>query len=709
MRTWPRRAVGLSVVLLSAVPLQRVLDPTRTGPWAAQARDQAELSWSLTLWGTVLVGLVAAVGVVMARRFAAGGADSDAGPGTPGAATQGAEEAEGAEPGAVQAGAAQPGTIEPGAVARAVAWIDGLDGRRFAIGVGLLAGVLATVVSVGVLQRLLTNVDEMTALIHARYLAGGALAGPVTEFAEHWLIPNMLVVELGWVSQYPPGHLLVLATFSLVGAWWLAGPILYAEMVGFSAASFERLLPSERRVEVRIATLLLALSPFALLLAGGALSHLTAGACAAVALYCALRAAEGHWRWAFAAGILVGVMVLARPWTGLLLGPLLTVGVWWVKGGGRLALRRVGPWVAGGIPCAVLLFAYNDALFGEALTLGYEALYGPGHRLGFHTDPWSFPYGPLEAIGYSASDMLQLGAELLETPVSVTLVAGAFLLLTGTLGRGAGLVAAWAVLPVFGNALYWFHQPRMLFETAPAWILLAVLGTSALSRRGGAEYRWGVGWAAAAALLIGTVAFVPGRFAGYSWSDEVLSRTTLDDPAAENALVFVHTSWNERTAALLQASGMRNDSIQAVVRRNDSCRLHEYATQRSGGAPASGLPAIDLEQTHVRPGDLAAIEGPGGGALLRRGDMGWSEECVRQANADRFGTVALAPLLWQGDLPGLEEGKPLFVRDYGPVANARIRERFPNRAAFVFGYSPDGAEPRLVEFEQAMTGIWGEG
>ena len=463
MTTTIRRAVGLVVVLLSVLPIHRVLSPEGTGPWGAQAVDRAELAWSLTLWGTVVVALIGGVGVLLGQRRQAPGPVDDPGGNLVEDPVEG-ERAAGSSPGLV------------GRLRRS---LEAPQRRVFVVAIGLMAGLGAAAVSLFVFERLLTNVDEMTALIHARYLAAGALGGPVGAEAAGWLVPNMLVVSSGWVSQYPPGHLVLLATFHAVGAWWLLAPTSFALTVALSTAALERLLPQERAV-VRAAAILCCLSPFMLLLAGGALSHVTAGAAGALAFYAATRALGGRAGWVVLAGFAVGWMVLIRPWTGLLLGPVLTLGVWVARGGVAIAARRLPLWVAGGVPCAIGLFTYNRVLFGSATTLGYEVLYGPAHRLGFHTDPWSFAYGPVEALGYTASDLLQFGATLLETPVSLALVVGLFLVLAPRLAPSVRVLAAWAVVPVFGNALYWFHQPRMLFETGPAWIFLSAFAVAAL-------------------------------------------------------------------------------------------------------------------------------------------------------------------------------------------------------------------------------------
>jgi hypothetical protein len=75
-------------------------------------------------------------------------------------------------------------------------------------------------------------------------------------------------------------------------------------------------------------------------------------------------------------------------------------------------------------------------------------------------------------------------------------------------------------------------------------------------------------------------------------------------------------------------------------------------------------------------------------------------------SADRYGSVALAPLLWQGDLPGLERGAPMFVRDYGPERNQAVRALFPGREALAWAHPP-GGRPALLPYDDAMAAFWG--
>ena len=80
--------------------------------------------------------------------------------------------------------------------------------------------------------------------------------------------------------------------------------------------------------------------------------------------------------------------------------------------------------------------------------------------------------------------------------------------------------------------------------------------------------------------------------------------------------------------------------------------------------------------------------------------------CAAEARADRFGVVELAPLVWQGDLPGIEVGRPMFVRDLGPEMNQRVLDQHGARAAFLFGPTEPGGTVELVPYERGLAAIW---
>lgn len=602
-----------------------------------------------------------------------------------------------------------------------VAWLCKPELASFALAVALLSFVLSAALGAFLYEGLFTNVDEMAMAIHARYLAGGNLAGPQLSFPEAWLIPNTLMTGEGWVSQYPPAHLVVMAVFYRLGIPRLLGPVMFGVMVWLLALSAERLLPNHRG-EARVTAGLIAISPFMLLVGGGALSHLTAGAAVAGVLYTALRARDGAWAWAIGVGAAVGIAVTSRPLVGLILGAAIPFFLWApVIFGGKVAwgFRRIGATIVSGIPFAVLLGLYNSLLFGAPGRLGYVAAYGENHGLGFHWDPWGFLYGLDTALAVTSVDLMALAVRILESPIPLTLPIGVFLLLGVPRPRNFGAILAWAFLPLVGSAFYWFHQPRMLFEAAPAWILLTVISVAGVLRWAECREGWArrLGevalWAAVVSLAVALLWGAPNRWAGYAWTDEALDRIeTPIPPPGTPALVFVHSSWNERISATLQgAGGMRQDSIIPALRRNTHCDLQRYSAAREARGRGLGddvpLPNIDLQQLSGAPeGLFLASPVEGLWVQTREGEV-VSPECRRQAQADRFGGVTLPPLVWQGDLPGDEEGKPLFLRDLGPEKNDEILALFPDRVAYVFSPFVLGGPPELVSYDDGMRVLWG--
>ena len=703
---WARRsrqALGGVLIALAFVPIYRLMDTSIDAPHRRVSVEVAEVTLQLAWWGTIVTLLLA---WLFARMV--------------------------------------PGTAVRRLGSTLLTWLSKPSAAIYALTLSGLSFGLSVLTGRFLYQGFFTNVDEIASTLHARYLASGLLAGPIPDAPEAWLIPNTLMVAEGWVSHFPPAHLFAMAAMIRVGAPTLVGPLFAGALTGLLALSLPRLLP-EHPGPARVAALVVAVAPFLVLLGGGSMSHVSAGAFGAALLYAVLRARDGGAWWGVAAGAAVGLMVSDRPLIGLVVGTVFTLGLWGPAAferqphGRAWFLRRAGATLLGGAPFAVFLGWFNQRLYGGPLTLGYLAAFGDRHRLGFHMDPWGYPYGIREAVAFTSSDVLSLGVQLLETPFPVTAVIGLYLLSTPRLPKGVGVLAAWAFVPIMANGYYWFHDVRMLFEAAPAWITLAVIAALGLAGGlggtvdghapgagdprgdrpdqpgpgGGRPRKWR-DWAADMTMwtiLFGVVYSVtvgaPTRWGSYRWSEETLQRITVPSlPTEEPAIVFVHTSWNERLSSRLQgAGGMRQDTVITALRRNTNCGLHLYALARE--APGTPLPEVDLAQVPGTPPDLQRPPSPPGATLRTRAGEPFGIACAREVGADRYGAVALAPLIWQGDLPGLEDGRPMFVRDFGPERNRRILESYPERQPFVFVPKDPSLPPEIVPYDEAMAQLWG--
>jgi hypothetical protein len=562
-------------------------------------------------------------------------------------------------------------------------------------------------------QGLPTSVDEMVQLLHARALLGGGLTLPLPGDASAWMIQNSLPVSDGWASVYPPFHTIVLAGAGGLGAFWLAGPLATGALAAFSFLAFVELFPG-RAALTRTAGLLVALCPFLFFLGGSHLSHTTAAAAVAGALWCLLRARDGGWGWSVAAGAAIGVAVSTRPWTGLALCAVFVVAAWNPAPGEvpvRTVVRRIAGLALGGSTFALLLLGWNQALFGHPFRLGYSVAYGPSHGLGLHTDPWGNAYGLVETMAYTGADLMQLGSHLLETPMPALAVVGLGLLLSVRLPRGTGPLLVWVGAGVGANALYWHHGlhmgPRFLFETGPAWVALWALALAELAGKASPlppAMRRSVAWLGTLSVLTAVTLLVPGRAGTYRADDATVAASTPPPGGAEATLVFVHGSWTSRVSARLAAVGMRRDSIETALRRNDLCSVDRYAKWRlhpEGEAPVSlslaSLPGPDpaLQLTQISEGNRVWLRP---GAPLEGG-------CLREAMSDRHGTVELEPLLWQA--PPLPGAHVVVARDMGPLVNARVRSALPGYTARVGVDGGTQSPMQVLGYEEGMERLWG--
>ena len=634
-----RRILGLCLVVLVAFPVFLILDPDgSTTPLDVPMR-RAGLEYWLHTWGASTAAWTL---LVLAAAILAG-------------------------------------VIGKGSVSRVLSGIGRTIARpptwSAAAFMGLLGAALTAAVAVLVFDgRPLFN-DASVQLVQARYFAGGRLSGPPLALPEFWTIQFMVQTAAGWVSQYPPAHALWLAVGMKLGGPWIAAAAAMGMLGVFSVLAFERLLPG-RTAASRLGALLAVTSPMLLALAGTYMNHATVAAFAALALWLSLRAETGRAVWALAAGGAMGFMVTTRPISGLLIGTAVTAGTWLTAprqepGPHRpWLLRRFAWWALGGLPFAVGFGWFNARFFGSPLTLGYTAAAGPSHGLGFHVDPWGRVYGFTQALGYTSTELISLGRELLGTVLPVGALVGLFLLLARRLDRGERILAAWALLPVVASALYWHHDlivgPRMLGEAVPAWCALLVLATIGLARA--AQRDW-LSDAVAVLVLIaigyGLAAGGQGRIVRLTGRLAPVPEVTEPGPS----LVFVHESWQDRIGARLAARPMRLDSVRALINQFDPCRLE--------GALVGAQ----------RPEEVM-------------------DRCQRELASDRLRWLGLTDYLWLGDLPGLGDSGVLWARDLGPEANAHLIDAYPDRTS-LFAL-PDGAGGgQVVPYETGVNALWG--
>ena len=591
--------------------------------------------------------------------------------------------------------------------------ISRLNANRWAILLALSTFVLVTVFTIIVMHGRPYHIDAIAQLLHARFWAEGALAGPVANGA-FWTVQNSLFTPNGWVSQYPPGHVAVLAVAAAAGAAWMAGPLLAALLVYASARTAEQLLRDDPAA-ARVGSALIALSPFVVFLSGSFMNHITAAAFLALAAFLLTRESAGYPAW-LGAGAALGVAFATRPLTALAMGAVYVFAIPFVIAAGEGAgqrLRRSMPWVLIGaaVPTAGL-FAYNAHFFGSPFTFGYDIALGTAGKPGFGLDPWGNRYDAAAALGYTAMDVLALGTHLLESPLPPLLLVATALLTMRSASSGVRLLIGTVTAVLVANLFYWHHGlymgPRMLFEAAPAWLLLFAVSVVHVARRlpGHADARFSIRnafiGAVAASVLLGIFGFAPQRARGYA---APATAASVEAAVQTPAIVFVHETWRSRLAMRLAATGMRLDSIETVLRQNATCDVQHYADARD----ADAVRAADLAGTlnfEPRATNLPAVVEVAPGVRIVGGiEMVTSGVCAAELRSDFGGVQDLASLLASGDLPGSPARGILFVRDLGPERNRVVLSQHGDRAAYTMTTDSAG-KPRLLAYEAGVRLMW---
>jgi hypothetical protein len=676
------RVAGVALLALVLLPIYRLLESPDAGAFPRGSVAAAELSRTLLLVGSFIA---IAAGVLASRLL-------------------------------------DPAAIDR-VLARLGAKLGSIPTLWYAGGLGVITAVLTLVFSVVVLEGKPNLIDGMVQLTHARFIAAGELSGPADDLLAFWHLPNSLVTPNGWVSQYPPGYLIFLAAGLRLGMVQLIGPIFAGLTVFFTALAGERLLRDDRTT-ARLGALMLCLSPFLIGLAGAFMNHVGAAAFASASVYFAVRSRDDdNLAWAALAGASVGLVFSIRPLSAMVVA-LVVLVVWTLNGTTERArpltrfVQRTLSAVAGISPILAALGAYNQHFFGSPFSFGYLAAQGPPVAPGFHRDPTGAMYGAVQALGFTSSDLVTFSLYLLETPLPAVVVAGLFLLLATRFGVGVRIVVFWALLPIAANALYWHHGmfmgPRMLNEFAAPWSLLVAVAAVGLVRLIPSDTEWG-NYSPRAALVLtlalswmaGVLYLGPQRLASYGGGWMQSSRLELP-PADHPSLVFVHGAWTGRVASRLLAHGMRVDSLEAALRQNTTCDADRYARWYATPVAERGpAPPLDFSMVPRDPPPLMRIAEED--EIRTRPGVTLSPECLREVASDTLGIVDVGPLLWQGDLPGLEGEGRMFVRDMGPEANARLLSKYPDRIPLMLLRLRDDQQPTLVPYQDGVKALWPSG
>lgn len=357
----------------------------------------------------------------------------------------------------------------------------------------LLAGgvtLLAAGLSVWSYQRHPHVPDEVAYYLQARYFAAGLGSLPAPAVPEAFETYLLWVVGGRWVSPFPPAWPALLAVGFVLRVPWMVNALLAGLNVVLAQGLLRQFYP--RRV-ARLASVLLALSPWSLFLAMSWMSHtssLTATLLAARAVARMRRSSSAAW--GLPAGAAIGWVSLTRPLESVIVAGGL--GLWSLGARGRrLRFFPTLVFAAATLATVSLNLSYNRLVTGSATRFPVheymEQMFGRGtNRLGFGADrgpSWEgadpFPgHGALDVLVNVNLNVFQLNTELLGWAAGSLLPVAAFIVI-GRLRRADRWMVFVIGSVVAVQALYWY--PGGSDFGARYWYLCAV-PLAALSARG---------------------------------------------------------------------------------------------------------------------------------------------------------------------------------------------------------------------------------
>lgn len=579
--------------------------------------------------------------------------------------------------------------------------------RNFALVVGIAMFLVAALLSRVLFAHNPHLVDTIAQLFQARIFAAGALTAPAPADIEFFAASQTVEHAGRWFSQYPPGHPALLTVGLVFGIPWLVNPLFAGGTVVMVYAAGRRLLGEGSG---KLAALLYSLSPFALLMSASYMNHVTTGFFLASSLYATARAIDDDgYAWPAAAGASLAFAMMIRP---------LESGAWAVVLGSWIFLRRgVRPALATtvvSLACLTPLFAYNAATTGHPLRFGYTLLWGSGHGLGFHTDPWGEPFSPLVSFANTALDFQRLNDLLLGWPfpsLLFLLAAIVWAARTVPVRRAVGPLVLLLLAAPVAYFFYWHRDnylgPRFLFASLVPAVLLTAAGIAAIDR-------WSPRWRPAYrsvllfAVVFGLAVTLPenaGIISGLEPEMKLHPEAQTEELGIEDAVVFVKVGWGSRLIGRLWGWQVPASEVERSYRDVDGCRIQQAldaadSLAAAGGDSTSLRQGLRAQLGEWRRASLPVVSGALPDASVRVDTTRELDAiCRYEAGLDQTGSTLYETLVWRND-PWLEKGT-IYARFLEPERNRRLLARYPDRDAYL--YAPLTRErtavPRLLELK----------
>ncbi len=362
---------------------------------------------------------------------------------------------------------------------------------------GVVIITLTAVIAAGLFARFTNSAiphseDEAAYLFQAQVFAQNRLTAPTPPLPDAFWSPFVLDYNGRRFGKYPPGWPLLLSVGLRLHAPWLINALLGAASLAMIALlGFCYYRPHHEATLVGLLAAGLGLvTPAWLFQSGLLLSHAASMAWAALALLslCVVTRPGASPGWSALTGASLGMAFITRPFAGLSLG--LAIGLFLLLQVTRRQLRwQALLWaVAGGLPLALLLPLYYQAIGGSP-TFNPYLLVWPYDRIGFGPNIGPHGYSLHDAIFINTRlKLTTLAAGLYGWPAYLNLMFVPIPFLTGRANRWdwllLGIIAAMVGLHVF----YWAFggadggTPRYYYDALPALLLLTARGVLISSR-----------------------------------------------------------------------------------------------------------------------------------------------------------------------------------------------------------------------------------
>mgnify|MGYP003587372755 CR=1 FL=1 len=362
--------------------------------------------------------------------------------------------------------------------------------------VAAVAGLLAFLFSCAVQEWLFEGIPHVTDatshLFQAKIFAAGRLSAPVPPCPDAFWQPNVVMTAAGkWFTKYTPGQALLLAAGLRLGMLSWVLPLC----LGLTVVLLGRMLEDHAgRVEARAFMGMFALSPLALLLGGSYMSHVPALAMAAAGLFFWLKSRSAERRRGAAAfqvlaGFFLAFSALVRPVEFALMG---TIGFLFFLAAPRTDWRwlfkSLPALVVGALPVAIVWGAWNSALYGDPLAIGYGFTTADVRRPSFQGHfGFSETFGVRAAVLQFVANLDRFNRAMLGFPSSLLLVPFAF----SRMRRRLAWLAAAGIAVVVGIYFFYEYRPeyeaRYYYLALPFFLYLAVAGLRNVASWGAAR------------------------------------------------------------------------------------------------------------------------------------------------------------------------------------------------------------------------------